>query len=62
MKPSNQDNTQLGLASPREIAASQSGKIRSPSKKEARLDASHTAMSPPRGGERIFLLTSSLIG
>jgi hypothetical protein len=61
VKPSNQDK-QLGLASPLEIAASQNGKIKSPSNKETRLDASHTSMSPARGEEKTFFLTSSLIG
>ena len=53
---------QLGLASPLACAASQSGKIKSPSNKETRLDASHTSMPPARREEKIFFLTSSLIG
>src|SRR6516164_1982534 len=61
MKPSGRDH-QLGLASPLNYAAIQSGKIKSPSKKEAGLDVSHHALVPARGGERIFFLTSSFIG
>jgi hypothetical protein len=46
----------LGLASPLESAASQSGKIKSPSNKEAGLDVSHHTLvsREGRGGERIF--------
>jgi len=52
---------QLGLASPLNYAAIQ-GKIKSPSKKEAGLDASHQLWFPRRGrGENVFL-TSSFIG
>lgn len=43
-----------GLVSPLEIAASQSRKIKSPSKKETRLDASHTPLSPAREGREFF--------
>jgi len=60
MKPVSWDK-QLGLASPLETAASQSGKIKSPSNKEAGLDVT-TPWFPARGGERIFSLTSSFIG
>ena len=55
MKPVNWD-TQLGLASPLEYAASQSGKIKSPSNKDARLDASHTLCVSREGREENFFL------
>jgi hypothetical protein len=55
MKPASWDK-QLGLASPLECAASQGGKIKSPSNKETRLDASYTPMSPARGEEKTFFL------
>jgi hypothetical protein len=61
MKPVSWDK-QLGLASQLECAASQSRKIKSPSNKETRLDASHTSTSPARGEEKTFFLTSFLIG
>ena len=65
MKPSSWDK-QLGLASPRESAASQSDKTNNPSKNEVRnevgLDVSHHARISQRGGEKIFSLTSSFIG
>jgi hypothetical protein len=63
MKPSSRDYA-LGLASPLNYAAIQSGNIniKSPSKKEAGLDVSHQALFPARGGENIFPLTSSFIG
>jgi hypothetical protein len=61
MKPVNWDK-QLGLASPLKRAASQSAKIKNPSNKDARLDASHTGYVSREGRERIFLLTSSFIG
>ena len=55
MKPVSWDK-QLGLASPLACAASQSGKIKSPSNKETRLDGSQTSMSPARGEEKNFFL------
>jgi hypothetical protein len=61
MKPVSWDK-QLGLASPLEYAATQSGNIKSPSKREAGLDVSHHVLVSARGGERIFSLTSSFIG
>jgi hypothetical protein len=62
MKPVSWDK-QLGLASPLGCAAaSQSGKIKSPSKKEAGLDVSHHALVSREGREENFFLTSSLIG
>jgi hypothetical protein len=65
MKPSSWDK-QLGLASPRESAASQSDKTNNPSKNEERngmgLDVSHHARISQRGGENIFSLTSLFIG
>jgi hypothetical protein len=65
MKPSSWDK-QLGLASPRESAASQSDKTNNPSKDEVRkevgLDVSHYARISQRGGEKLFSLTSSFIG
>jgi hypothetical protein len=63
MKPSSRDH-QLELASPLNYAANQSGNIniKTPSKKEAGLDVSHQAQVSPRGGERIFSLTSAFIG
>jgi hypothetical protein len=61
MKPSSRDH-QLGLASPLNYAAIQSGNIKSSSKKEAGLDVSHHAPVSARGGERIFFLTSPFIG
>jgi hypothetical protein len=55
MKPVSWDK-QLGLASPLETAASQSGKIKSPSNKEAGLDVSHHALVSREGrGENFFL-------
>jgi hypothetical protein len=54
MKPSSRD--QLGLASPLNYAANQSGNIKSPSKKEAGLDVSHQALVSREGtGEHFFL-------
>jgi hypothetical protein len=54
------------LASPRESAASQSEKTNNPSKdvvrNEVGLDVSHHTRISPRGGEKLFLLTSSFIG
>jgi hypothetical protein len=65
MKPSNWDK-QLGLASPRESAASQSDQTNNPSKNEVRsgvgLDVSHHTRISQRGGEKIFSLTSFFIG
>jgi hypothetical protein len=54
MKPSSW-NKQLGLASPRESAAIQNGKTKTPSKKETGLDASHTHVSRRGQGEEFFL-------
>jgi hypothetical protein len=55
MKPSSRDH-QLGLASPLNYAAIQSGNIKSPSKKEAGLDVSHQDLVPAEGrGENFFL-------
>jgi hypothetical protein len=49
-------NQQLGLASPLNYAAIQSGNIKSPSKKEAGLDVSHHALVSREGrGENFFL-------
>src|SRR5258708_36607116 len=65
MKPSSWDK-QLGLASPRGSAASQSDQTNNPSKNEVRnevgLDVSHHARISQRGGEKFFSLTSSFIG
>jgi hypothetical protein len=65
MKPSSWDK-QLGLASPRESAASQSDQTNNPSKDEVRnevgLDVSHYARISQRGGEKLFSLTSPFIG
>jgi hypothetical protein len=61
MKAVNWD-MQLGLASPLECAASQSGKTKSPSKKETGLDASYNTRVSLEGRENNFFLTSSLIG
>ncbi len=61
MKPSSWDK-QLGLASPRESAASQSDQTNNPSKNEVGLDVSHHTRIFPRGGEKFFFLTSSFIG
>jgi hypothetical protein len=59
MKPSSWDK-QLGLASPRKRAASQSDQTNNPSKNEVRnevgLDVSHYARISQRGGENLFLL------
>ena len=55
MKPLGQGD-QLGLASPLKYAAIQSGKTKSPSSKEAGLDASYQPRVPSRGdGEELFL-------
>ena len=62
MKPSSGDK-QVGLASPRESAASQSDQTNNPSKdvvrNEVGLDVSHHTRISRRGGEKLFLLTSS---
>jgi hypothetical protein len=59
MKPSSWDK-QLGLASPRERAASQSDQTNTPSKNKVRnevgLDVSHHARISQRGGEMPFFL------
>ncbi len=64
MEPSSWDK-QVGLASPRECAASQSEQTNNPSKNELRnevgLDVSHHTRISRRGGEKLFLLTSSFI-
>jgi hypothetical protein len=63
--PSSWDK-QLGLALPRESAASQSDQTNTPSKNEVRnevgLDVSHHTRISQRGGEKLFLLTSPFIG
>jgi hypothetical protein len=62
MKPSSRDQ-QLGLASPLNCAAIQSGKTKTPLRRRRRgqgLDASHTAFREGRGEN--FLLTSSFTG
>jgi hypothetical protein len=57
MKPSRRDYP-LGLASPLNYAAIQSGNIKSPSNKEAGLDVSHHALVSREGrGENFFLDT-----
>jgi hypothetical protein len=65
MKPSSWDK-QLGLASPRGSAASQSDQTNNPSKDEVRneagLDVSHHTRISQRGGEKFFSLTSLFIG
>jgi hypothetical protein len=65
MKPSSWDK-QLGLASPREGAASQSDQTHNPSKNEVRnelgLDLSHHARISQRSGEMLFSLTSFFMG
>jgi hypothetical protein len=57
MKPSSRDQ-QLGLASPLNYAANQSGNIniKSPSKKEAGLDVSHQALVSREGRRENFFL------
>jgi hypothetical protein len=55
MKPSSRDYP-LGLASPLNYAAIQSGNIKNPSNKEAGLDVSHhTLVSREGRGENCFL-------
>jgi len=65
MKPSSWDK-QLGLASPRRSAASQSDQTNNPSKNEVRtgagLDVSHHARISQRDGEKFFSLTFLFIG
>src|SRR4029079_5878077 len=65
MKLSSGDK-QLGWTSPRESAPSQSDPTNNPSKNEVRnevgLDVSHHTRISQRGGEKLFLLTSSFIG
>jgi len=61
MKPSIRDY-QLGLASPLNFAAIQSGDIKSPSNKEAGLDVSHHALVSREGRGENFFLTSSFTG
>src|SRR5271169_6675005 len=65
MKLSSWDQ-QLGLASPRESAASQSDQTNNPSTNEVRnevgLDVSHHTRISQRGGEKFFPLTSFFIG
>jgi hypothetical protein len=65
MKPPSWDK-QLGLASPRERAASQSDQTHNPSNNEVRnevgLDVSHQTRISQRGGEMLFFLTSLFIG
>jgi|GEM_PF-1988503 len=58
MKPSSWDK-QLGLVLPQASAASQSDQTNNPSKNETGLDASHYTRISPRGGEKLFFLTSS---
>src|ERR1700747_3099117 len=55
MKPLGQGE-QLGLASPLRYAATQSGKTKSPSNKEAGLDAIYQPGSPRGGTEKNFFL------
>ena len=61
MKPSRGDQ-QLGLASPLNYAAIQSGKTKSPSNRETGLDVSHHSRVSGRAEEKLFFLTSSFIG
>ena|ERR1700731_2813138 len=61
MKPLSWDK-QLGLASPLECAAIQSGQDQNPLRRENGLDANHHIHVSPGGRGRIFFLTSSLIG
>ena len=61
MKPSSWDK-QLGLALPLERAAGLSRQTNNPSKNEVGLDVSHHTRVFPRGGEKLFFLTSSFIG
>ena len=65
MKLSSWDQ-QLGLALPRDCAASQSDQTNNPSKNGVRnevgLDVSHHSRISHRGGEKFFSLTSFFIG
>ncbi len=61
MKPLS-EQYHLGLPSPLNYAAMQSGNIKSSSKKEAGLDVSHHALVPLEGRGENFFLTSSFIG
>jgi hypothetical protein len=65
MKPTSWDR-QLGLASPRENAASQSDQTNNPSRNEVTdevgLDVSQHTRISQRGGEKLFYLTSFFIG
>src|SRR5450755_746967 len=61
MKPLSWDK-QLGLASPLECAAIQSGQDQNPLRREKGLDANHHIHVSPGGRGRTFFLTSSLIG
>jgi hypothetical protein len=61
MKPSSWGK-QLGLAWPRERAVGQSNQTNNPSKDEVGLDVSHHSCIFPRGGEKLFFLTSFFIG
>src|SRR2546427_12657603 len=61
MKPSSWDK-QLGLALPLERAAGQSRQTNNPSKNEVGLNVSHHTRVFPRGGQKLFFLTSSFIG
>jgi hypothetical protein len=58
MKPLSWDNQQLGLASPLQSAASQSGQPITLARMRG-LDVSHHTRISPRGGEKSFFLTSS---
>ena len=61
MKPLGRDHP-LGMASPLNYAAIQSGNIKGPSNKEAGLDANHHVLVSREGRGENFLLTSSFIG
>jgi hypothetical protein len=61
MKHSSRDYP-LGLASPLNYAAIQSGNIKSPSKREAGLDVNHHALVYHEGRGQNFFLTSPFIG
>ncbi len=61
MKPLSWDNKQLGLASPLQSAASQSGQPITLARMRG-LDVSHHTRISPRGGENSFFLTSPFIG
>ena len=59
MKPLSWDNKQLGLASPLQSAASQSGQPITLARMRG-LDVSHHTRISQRDGEKSFFLTSSL--